>query len=215
MSAYDETYLAPAQANLGRMLEIATNSLGYELEEFYRGFLVSGLADRFGKGDYELTVGCSGAELAFKVDELIRGAQGQRPKIRYRYDRGPEYWCGWALAHYQWRSTLSFNALERLVPIEEVHSMYPAFHEMDVRQFDDHMDELCKARAKHTPLRIRRVANGLSQSQLARESGVPVRSIQQYEQRQKSLDKAAAQTVMALARVLFCRVEDLLEPATA
>ena len=42
-------------------------------------------------------------------------------------------------------------------------------------------------------------------------SGVPVRSIQQYEQRRKDLNKAAAETVAALARALFCSVEDLLE----
>lgn len=58
----------------------------------------------------------------------------------------------------------------------------------------------------------RRMAAKLSQAQLAVISGVPVRSIQQYEQRRKDLNKAAAETVAALGPgALFCSVEDLLE----
>ena len=37
-------------------------------------------------------------------------------------------------------------------------------------------------------------------------------SIQMYEQRRKDLGKAAVSTVLALARTLGCRIEDLLEP---
>jgi len=33
-----------------------------------------------------------------------------------------------------------------------------------------------------------------------------------YEQRRKDLGKAAVSTVLALARTLGCRIEDLLEP---
>ena len=57
-----------------------------------------------------------------------------------------------------------------------------------------------------------RVRAGLSQSGLARRSGVTLRSIQMYEQRRKDLGKAAVSTVLALARTLGCRIEDLLEP---
>ena len=46
---------------------------------------------------------------------------------------------------------------------------------------------------------------------LAKESGVSVRMIQHYEQRQKDLGKAQAKTVWLLARALKCSVEDLME----
>lgn len=210
MSAYDEAYLAPARANLGRMLEVAVGDLGFGLADFYGLFLASGLAARYGAGDYALITGCSGAELAFRVLDEVRPAAVRRTVVRYRYDRGPEYWCGWALARYQWKTALSFEAINRLVPIEEVALMYDVYHEMDIRQFEDAVNER-RARFFCMPLRTRRLAAGLSQAQLANESGVPVRSIQQYEQRRKDLNKAAAETVAALARVLFCAVEDLLE----
>lgn len=210
MSAYDEAYLAPARANLGRMLEVAVGDLGCGLADFYGLFLASGLAARYGAGDYTLITGCSGAELAFRVLDEVRPAAVRRPAIRYRYDRSPEYWCGWALARYQWKTALSFEAIDRIAPIKEMRLQYDVFHEMDIRHLDDWLDAR-RARFYRTPLRMRRMAARLSQAQLARESGVPVRSIQQYEQRQKDLNKAAAETVARLARALFCSVEDLLE----
>ncbi|MEC4271779.1 helix-turn-helix transcriptional regulator [Adlercreutzia sp. R25] len=210
MSAYDEVYLQPARANLGRMLDVAVDGLNYELSEFYGLFLVSGLAGRFGAGDYGLITGCSGAELAFRVLDEVRPGEVSRNAVRYRYDRSPEYWCGWALARYQWKTSMSFETINRMAPINEVREMYDAFHEMDIRQFDAALNER-RARFFRTPLRMRRMAARLSQAQLAIESGVPVRSIQQYEQRRKDLNKAAAETVVALARALFCSVEDLLE----
>lgn len=35
MSAYDEVYLQPARANMGRMLDVAVGSMGFGLGEFY------------------------------------------------------------------------------------------------------------------------------------------------------------------------------------
>ena len=49
------------------------------------------------------------------------------------------------------------------------------------------------------------------QAELSELSGVKLRSIQMYEQRVNSIDKAQAGTVYKLSRVLGCTVEDLLE----
>jgi len=56
-----------------------------------------------------------------------------------------------------------------------------------------------------------RKASGLSQRQLAEASGVNVRVLQHYEQGFKDINKAAAETVKALADALGVRMEDLLE----
>lgn len=56
-----------------------------------------------------------------------------------------------------------------------------------------------------------RKARGLSQRQLAEASGVNVRVLQHYEQGFKDINKAAAETVKALADALDVRMEDLLE----
>ena len=56
-----------------------------------------------------------------------------------------------------------------------------------------------------------RKARGLSQRQLAEASGVNMRVLQHYEQGFKDINKAAAETVKALADALGVRMEDLLE----
>ena len=60
-------------------------------------------------------------------------------------------------------------------------------------------------------LQERRKAKGLSQSQLAKASGLNVRRIQDYEGGFSDINRAAAISVKALADALGCRMEDLLE----
>ena len=52
---------------------------------------------------------------------------------------------------------------------------------------------------------------GLSQSQLATQSGINVRMIQYYEQQTKDINKAEAATVYRLACALGCKMEELLD----
>lgn len=60
-------------------------------------------------------------------------------------------------------------------------------------------------------LKQHREAAGLSQSELARLSGIKLQTIQHYEQGFRDLNGARAITVYKLANALGCTVEDLLE----
>ena len=62
-----------------------------------------------------------------------------------------------------------------------------------------------------TKLQTIRTSRGLSQSQLAKTSGVSVRMIQYWEQKAKNINMAAASTVLKLADALECEVRDLME----
>ena len=53
---------------------------------------------------------------------------------------------------------------------------------------------------------------GLSQSELAYMADISVRTLQDYEQGRKPLEGARAITVLTLARILGCTVEDLIDP---
>lgn len=57
--------------------------------------------------------------------------------------------------------------------------------------------------------RYRRKA-GMTQPQLADVVGISHRTLQDYEQGQKPLEKAAAITVLRMAKTLGCTVEDLI-----
>ena len=208
--AYDPNYLDKAQTALGSMLDYAVYDLHYDTTAFFNLFLASGIASLFGSGDVKTIAGRSGVELAWEVLEKS-GLRFDRIAPGVRFDRSPEYWAGWALAYYQWSTSMSFRDIVRRVPITDVVAMYHPYHEMDIRQFCDHMAELIRKAQPETNLKRLRLIAGLSQSQLAKASGVPIRTIQQYEQRQKSINKAQAEYVFRLASVLNCAPAAIIE----
>jgi transcriptional regulator with XRE-family HTH domain len=52
---------------------------------------------------------------------------------------------------------------------------------------------------------------GYSQAELAKETGIPLRTIQQYEQGQKNINKAQAEYIIKLSKALYCEPAALLE----
>ena len=117
--AYDRVYLESARRNLARMLDFAVYDMCYELQQFYHWFLMSGIAEQFGSGDYRFLAGMSGVELAYEVLDASQIAY-ERRKPCYFVDRSEEYWTGWALAYYQWETSLTFREIEKYIPITEV-----------------------------------------------------------------------------------------------
>ena len=208
--AYDKVYLDKARTALGRMLDFAVHELGFDLTEFFSLFLSSGVAERFGYGDFTLLVGKSGVELAYEVLDRS-GISYKRIPVNYAVNRSEEYWTGWALAYYQWETALSFEEIVKCVPIAEICAMYSPYHEMSIQQFVDRMNAYYRAIHPETNLKRMRMRAGFSQSKLAELSGVPLRTIQQYEQRQKNINKAQVEYLVMLAQALCCRVEELIE----
>lgn len=209
--AYNSLFLENAKTNLAIMLETAVYDLRIDAEVFYRMFLLSGVADAFGKGFSGYIVGMSGAELAFEVIERT-GRRPQRFTQYARPARSREYWAGMVLAHYQWHTAMTFMDIDDVVPLSEVIQMYTPYHEMDIMHFIEEMNRRIRARKDSTRLAILRTAAGLSQRHLSELSGVPLRTIQQYEQRIKNINHAQFNTLRALSRALFCNVDALAEP---
>ncbi|MBQ8814419.1 MAG: helix-turn-helix transcriptional regulator [Lachnospiraceae bacterium] len=208
--AYDKVYLDKARTTLGRMLDFAVYDLEYDIAEFFDLFIKSGVAERFETGDFTVIVGMSGVELAYEVLEQS-GVEGERIKPNYTANRSEEFWVGWALAYYQWETSMSFAEIVRYVPIKDMIALYFPYHEMDIRQFVDRVNAMYKAAKPETNLKLLRQKAGLSQRELAELSGVPVRTIQQYEQRQKNINKAQAEYLVMLAKLLCCKVDELIE----
>ncbi len=208
--AYDKVYLDKARIVLGRMLDFAVYDLKYNIAEFFELFINSGIAARFEIGDFAVITGMSGVELACKVLEKS-GVSRKCIRPNYTADRSEEFWTGWALAYYQWETSLSFAEIVKYVPIEEIMALYSPYHEMDIRHFVDRMNELYRTARPETNLKFLRKRAELSQRELAELSGIPVRTIQQYEQRQKNINKAQAEYLVILSKILCCEVEELIE----
>jgi len=212
MHAYNEEYLDDAMKNLGDMVDYAVNSCGYEADEFFDLFISSGIASQFESGNPKYVTGMSGVELAQAVLRSTNGIT-DFPEPAFSDEYGREYWAGWILAYYQWMKGMRFEdiAFDGL-PLSKVCDMY-ILHEADESKFVENADliiERYKIQRK-TKLQIIRKARGFTQQELSKVSGVTLRMIQLYEQRQNDINKAQVNVVVSLARALGCEVEDLLE----
>lgn len=212
MSAYNELYLDDAINNLGDMVEYAVCDMGYDPDQFFNWFISSGIAAKFEKGNPKYVVGMSGFELA----EAVLGATNIRyEKIEPSYSefKGREYWGGRILAYYQWFTGKRFEDIVKGgLSLSTVFSMY-ILHEADESKFVKSADEILNRNKQNKKSKLHQIrkARGFTQQQLAEASGVTLRMIQLYEQRQNDIRKAQVHVVLSLAQVLGCNVEDLLE----
>ena len=154
--------------------------------------------------------GMSGIELGKAIVKKAYNIK-DAPDTNFREDRSPEYWAGWALAEYQWFSGRRFKDIFERIPLSQVIDMYSVYHEMDISQFIDSMEKFYNETILETKLKRIRENRGISQSELAKLSGVKLRSIQMYEQKVNDIDKAQGHTLYKISRVLGCNIEDLLE----
>lgn len=208
--AYDKSYLEKAKTSLGRMMDFVVYDLNYDMDEFMQLFIESGVAKRFEHGDSSTVAGKSGVELAYEVLEHTQGDYN-RPRPNYTANRSEEYWTGYVLAYYQWLKAKSFKDIVEHVPMNRIRTLYSPYHEMDIRQFVDKMDELYKKENPNTNLKKKRMDAGISQKELADICGVSIRTIQEYEQGRKNINKAQAGCLAILAQALCCDIKDLLE----
>ena len=200
--AYSESYLSDAKDRLSQFFDYLIKDCGMKADWVASIFLSSGYAEQFERGNPAILAGMSGIELARVVVEATYKKK-KLPEPRYSEGLSPEYWAGWALAEYQWYSGMRFKDIFERVKLSEIIPMYSVYHEMDISKFIETMSE-CR-------LKKLRESRGLSQAELAKISGVGLRSIQMYEQRVNDIDKAQAQTIYKLSRVIGCSMEDLLE----
>ena len=208
--AYDELYLERARSVMAHMLDYAVHGLGYGLKEFFERFLVSDICHKFERGQASVIAGKSGTELVLEITNREQTEDDSRREYVLMH-RSPEYWLGWSLAYYQWYSNKQFSEIVETVPIDDIRNMYDKYHEMDIGHFVERMDQLCHELRRESRLKAYRVRLGLSQSELAKKSDIPVRTIQQYEQRQKNINKAQAEYLIRLAKCLYCEPKDLME----
>lgn len=208
--AYNELYLSSAQNILGHAVDYAVVTLMIDPDVFAGAFAVSAVSKQFANGNPRYVAGMNGCELARTVLDEVHIQYPDQPDEMY-LDKSPEYWSGWALAWYQWFSDRSFMEILKIVSLSDIIKMYPVYHEMDLMQFGDEMNERIEQAEPHTNLRERRVTCGFSQSELSKESGVPLRQIQLFEQRERDINKTSAITLYKLSKALHCSMEALLE----
>ena len=208
--AYQEIYLNKAQTVLGDAFDYAINTCDIMGNDFIKLFTASSVSKRMENGEPAYLAGKSGVEI---VVEIIEETKNQKIQIELqeRFGRSKEYWIGWAVAYYQWCSCRKYKDIFKVISYEDLQNMYYTLHEADITKFVDIVDSKVKEYFFETNLKRIRKEYGFTQAELAERSGVSLRSIQMYEQRNKNINKASAVTLYRFAKVLGCAMEDLIE----
>lgn len=120
------------------------------------------------------------------------------------------------MAYTQWMSNLHFSDLLEVAPLDWIIGSYHPLHEASEDKFAMIViDKWNKAQAGKKGLKAARKASGLTQKQLAAQSGVKLRAIQLYEQNQLDLRRASVSSALAFANTLNCTIDDLVwQPVT-
>ena len=208
--AYSELYLEDAMRNMGEMTEYAKEGCGLSMDMLFHMFTVSGYARRWEQGDPAVISGMSGTELCCRIMQKCGMNNTAVSPALIRYETGDTYWAGYFIAYYQWEKRKPFQYIFSVIKERDLLRLYPTLHTVSEEKGIEVIDRVMAEKSCVSRLQMYRKQIGLSQQQLAEQSGVNIRTLQQYEVGRKELRKAAADTLFALAGTLGCRPEALL-----
>ena len=211
--AYQEIYLSKAQAALGDAFDYAINACHIPGDDFIKLFTASSVSKRMENGEPALLAGKSGIEIAIDVVQETTGKVLETDPEEH-FGRSREYWIGWSVSYYQWYSARSYSDIFKVFSFDDLGHMYYTLHEADVTKLVEIAEERMQEYFKDTNLKRIRSSYGCTQSELAKRSGVSLRSVQMYEQRNKDINKASAETLYRISKALGCTMESLLEKQT-
>lgn len=207
---YSETQLYRFMDKIGDAFDFAINDCQIDGTEFVKMFVASTACKKIENGEASYISGKSGIEIAIEcVYEIIDKELSVEP--REKFSRSAQYWIGWAVCYYQWSSSRRYADIFKAVSYEDMLGLYLTLHEASVEKIASVIDEKVRATYPETNLKRIRTVYGCSQRELSEMSGVSLRSIQMYEQRNKDINKAQAESLNRLAKSLGCTMEDLLE----
>lgn len=206
---YREIYLSDAMANLAEAFQVAAYDYKFSLDFFMSLFIVSGIAAQFEVGNPKYIVGKSGAELTQEIVLRTNATELRQIDTSFKAPK-EDYWTGWVLAYYQWYSAKSFKEIQSIITPEKLMEKYNPYHEMDEMQIVEYINSKVDKDRVVSRLQMYRKYFEMSQSELAKESDVNLRTLQQYEIGAKDIGKASVTTLESLCKVLKCDVKDLL-----
>lgn len=199
--AYNEQFIGIIQPKVAAMFELAVLEEHIDIDAFAQKFISSPVCHALENADPVYALGKS-------ANELLALILGNEPfNIETSSYASPEYWVGWVLAYAQWYFNKPYATIIAAIPCSKILDHYFPYHEMDITQS---MDLIAKYLKLVCPLKEIRQRHGLSQTQLANLSNVPLRTIKSYEQGTVDIAKAQGETLYALAQILNCSIEDLI-----
>ena len=129
--AYMSDYLDHAMETLGDMLDFGVNTCKIEASEIMRHFCETDIGELFADGNPKYIAGMNGCELLRSVWKRAGLSEIEEDDVMYM-DKSPEYWAGWVLAYYQWKTCRSFQDILADTCIDDLIEMYYPLHEADI-----------------------------------------------------------------------------------
>ncbi len=207
---YSESQLHRFMDKMGDAFDDVINDCQIDGTEFVKMFVASTACKKIENGEASYISGKSGIEIAIECVYEITNKE-LAVELSEKYNRSAQYWCGWAVCYYQWWSSRKYADIFKAVSFEDMLGLYPTLHEASVEKIASVIEEKVRAAYPETNLKRIRTVYGCSQRELAEMSGVSLRSIQMYEQRNKDINKAQSESLYHLAKALGCTMEDLLD----
>lgn len=205
--AYDENYVEGAMIRMGDMLEYACLDLGYDPDGFFKMFILSGIARRFQIGDVSVVAGKSGPELAQLILSDVDHVNDFKEPLWREY-RSDLYWCGWAIAYFQWYEKKTFEEIWNSISIRMMQKMYPTLHEADISKTVDTMKNML-IQGRKSSVQTLRLTRGMTQQELAEAAHMSISQLQRIEYGERQVENLTLKTALALARALGVEVSEL------
>lgn len=147
-------YIGIAQRNLGEAFDCAVNWLQIDIDTFTDCFIKSGAAAQFELKNPKYIVGMSGTELVMYIvrkmglnvhlEDIDLWLDNVFNSSGRRYGYSKEYWSGWILAYYQWKSGKSFSRIFQVLSAKKILLMYHPLHEAPEDKFVEVANELMR-----------------------------------------------------------------------
>ncbi len=198
--AYNEIYLSNVYRNLGSLFDIASNLEDMDIDQFAGLFSTSSVARGIESGSPRYLAGMSPQAMFEEITN--RRIIGRMPPSR----GSDAEWTGYIAAYSQWHCGCTFKEMFSAVSAARMMSLRDTTHGDAMGAVSIIIDTMNPV----TVLKRLREERGISQSELALYSGVPIRSIRAYEQGTVDLCKAQGDTLYSLSRVLGCPVDVLI-----
>jgi len=198
--AYSEVYLSTVSGNLSSLFDIAAYTEEMDIDGFMSLFSTSQVARGIECGSPLFLVGMSPQDMFERI--AMRVPQRRIPSA----ETSDAAWTGSIIAYAQWYCGCKFREIQRAIPASRIMSLRRTFR-------DDTMGAVSIVADTLHPVAVLkglREERGMSQSDLALLSGVPIRSIRAYEQGSVELCKAQGDTLYSLAKALGCSVDTLI-----
>lgn len=212
--AYPYLYMNDARRCLGEFTSYVSQAIeGTSCDNALNIFMISSLAEPFENGDPRVVCGLSGIELYHMVTKEAGLARDYSPYEGYIQDEDSSaYRAGALLAYCQWMTGLSFSEILSSISFDRLQALCEENEGMNSEEAAVIIRRRMAARRPYSSnLQAARKRLSLSQKELAALSGVNLRTLQQYETGDKDINRAAAETVEALARTLFCPAGRIME----